>query len=307
MSLARITVLYGGNSAEREVSLQSGQAVAQALSDSGYQVSLLDAKGDYWQQLLQEQPDLVFLALHGRGGEDGEVQGLLQQLGLPYTGSGVCASALCMDKVLTKQLLLANDLPTAEFRVLLQGQSIDVEAIIEHLGLPIFVKPAQEGSSIGMSKVSQPEQLLPAIELAFKYDTKLMLEAFLPGKEYTVAMVDGQALPVIGVKPAAEFYDYQSKYVSDQTQYLLPSGLPAELESKAKVLAESIFKCFAIQGWCRVDMMLDSKEQLQVLEINTVPGMTSHSLVPMAAHAQGWSFSDLVCRIAELGFAKGKR
>lgn len=307
MNLTRITVLYGGRSAEREVSLQSGQAVADALQQAGYQVRLIDAVDQYWQPLLDSRPQLVFLALHGRGGEDGEVQGLLQQLRLPYTGSGVCASALCMDKGLTKQLLQVHQLPTADFALVNKGQAIDVDAILTQLSLPLFVKPVREGSSIGMSKVASKEQLLPALEHAFAHDQQVLLEAFLPGHEYTVAVVDGRALPVIGVQPAADFYDFDAKYLSDATQYLLPSGLPLALEQRAQQIAEAIYQRFALSGWCRVDVMLDAQQRLQVLEVNTVPGMTSHSLVPMAAKAQGWDFAQLVTRIAELGFAKGIR
>lgn len=295
----KVAVLYGGCSAERAVSLNSGQAVHRALLSQGYQASLIDAMPGYVTELMAAQPDVVFLALHGRGGEDGTVQGLLEQLGYPYTGSGVTASAVCMDKVLTKQILAAQGLPTAGFQKVRKGQPLDPEQLVASLGLPLFVKPVHEGSSIGMSRVDRVEQLLAAVGVAAEYDEFILLEQFLPGPEYTVALVADQALPVVGVRPASGFYDYQAKYIGNSTQYLLPSGLSPAQEQQAQQLAKAAAQALGVRGWCRVDMMLDRLHHLQILEVNTAPGMTDHSLVPMAAKAAGWSFEQLVAILVE--------
>lgn len=303
MTVLKVAVLYGGTSAERAVSLQSGDAVAKGLTEAGHDVCLIDTKESYLDALVNGKFDCAFIALHGRGGEDGVMQGLLESINLPYTGSGVAASALAMDKHCSKVVMAAAGVPVAPSITLNRADAVHSEAIVAQLGLPIFVKPVREGSSVGMSKVTCAAQLAEAIALARQFDKQVLLEAFLAGKEYSVPILDGKALPVIGLQSATDFYDYAAKYERDDTQYALPSGLSDKDEALAQSIAEQASATLGCTGWCRVDVMANGDGELFVLEVNTSPGMTSHSLVPMAAASIGMSFSDLVDEIVKLAVA----
>ncbi len=293
----RVGLLYGGSSSEREVSLMSGEAIHQAMLNLGVDVVAIDADDNLLQSLPGYNLDLVFIALHGPGGEDGTLQGALEYLKLPYTGSGVLASALAMDKLRCKQMWQGMGLPTTDF-ALLHANS-DWAAELQRLGGQVMVKPAAEGSSIGMSRAATPEQLQAAWTDACQYNTSVIAEPLLPGPEYTVAILDGQLLPSIRIESNAEFYDYEAKYFSDQTQYLCPSELSESREQELQTLSMQAFDSLGCRGWGRVDVMVDDQGQFQLLEVNTVPGMTSHSLVPMAAKAAGLSFDQLVASIIE--------
>ena len=293
----RVGLLYGGTSSEREVSLMSGAAVHQALQNLGVDVVLIDAQNDLLQTLPSHNLDRVFIALHGPGGEDGTLQGALEYLGLPYTGSGVLASALAMDKLRCKQMWQGIGLATADFAVL-DSQS-DWTAIMQSLGGKAMVKPACEGSSIGMSRAETPEQLQLAWKQAAEFDMTVIAEPLLEGAEYTVAILGDQALPSIRISTDEVFYDYQAKYVSDATQYQCPSDLSPERETEIRQLSMDAFNTVGCRGWGRVDLMVDSNNKFQLLEVNTSPGMTSHSLVPMAAKAAGLDFDQLVLAILE--------
>ena len=288
----RVGLLYGGSSSEREVSLMSGEAVHQALLNLGIDVVAIDAGENLLQSLPGYQLDRVFIALHGPGGEDGTLQGALEYLNLPYTGSGVLASALAMDKLRCKQMWRGIGLPTADFALLTADS--DWAAELQRLGGQVMVKPAAEGSSIGMSRAQSAEKLQAAWADASRYNTSVIAEPLLPGPEYTVAIVQGQILPSIRIESNAEFYDCQAKYFSDQTQYLCPSELSASREQELQTLCLKAFDSVGCRGWGRVDVMVDRAGQFPLLEVNTVPGMTSHSLVPMAAKAAGLSFDQLV-------------
>lgn len=298
----KVAVLLGGTSAEREVSLNSGAAVLAGLREAGVDAHPVDPKSYAITQLKADGYNKVFIALHGRGGEDGTLQGVLEFLGLPYTGSGVMASALTMDKLRTKLLWQGADLPVSPYVALNKQQlaQVDVADIIQRLGLPLIVKPSNEGSSVGMSKVNVAEELLPALEEAFKHDTSVLVEKWLSGPEFTVAILGNEVLPSIRIQPAGVFYDYQAKYLSDETEYFCPSGLSDEKEAQIRALALDAYKAVGCQGWGRVDVMMDSDNQLYLLEVNTAPGMTTHSLVPMAARQSGLSFSQLVVKILAL-------
>lgn len=303
----KIAVLFGGTSAEREVSLQSGHAVLAGLRQAGIDAHLIDTKDFPAVTLKDVGFDNVFIALHGRGGEDGTIQGLLEFLGLPYTGSGVMASALSMDKLRTKQLWEGAGLSVSPYISLNQTQfqtttDLQVEQLVAHLGLPLIVKPSLEGSgsSVGMSKVDRLADLSAALELAFVFDETVLIEKWLSGPEYTVAVVGKQTLPSIRIQPPGVFYDYEAKYLSDETQYFCPSGLDEEQEATLSELAMQAYQTVGCDGWGRVDVMQDSDGQFYLLEVNTSPGMTSHSLVPMAARQAGMDFSQLVVRILEL-------
>ncbi len=302
---AKVAVLFGGTSAEREVSLQSGAAVLAGLRESGIDAYALDTKTFAVTDLKNQGYDKVFIALHGRGGEDGTLQGVLEHLELPYTGSGVMASALTMDKFRTKLVWQALGLPVSPFVALNKkdlaaaGQGALGERIAA-LGLPLIVKPSREGSSVGMSKVSAAQELLPALEEAFRHDDDLLIEQWLSGAEYTVAIVGDRVMPSIRIQPAGIFYDYQAKYISDETQYFCPSGLDAQQEQQLAELALQAYRALDCSGWGRVDVMQDGEGNFNLLEVNTSPGMTSHSLVPMAAKQAGLSFPQLVARILEL-------
>ena len=292
----KVAVLLGGRSGEREVSLKSGGAVVAALQRSG-----VDAQGfDPAQQPLHAlaQFDRVFIALHGRYGEDGTVQGALELMGIPYTGSGVMASALGMDKWRTKLLWRAMGIATPDFE-LVQADS-DFAAIEARLGLPLFVKPANEGSSIGISKVKAAGGLRAAYQLAAEADPLVIAERYMGGGEYTVGILGDVALPAIRIVPANEFYDYEAKYLRDDTQYLCPCGLPPAQEAQIRSEALAAFRTVGGRGWGRVDFLMDEAGRHFFLEVNTSPGMTDHSLVPMAARAAGIGFDELVVRILEL-------
>lgn len=290
-----VALLYGGQSAEREVSLKSGAAVLAALRGEGVDVTPIDCDSSLATQLAAGGFDRVFIALHGPGGEDGSVQGLLDWLELPYTGSGVLASALAMDKVRCKQLWRGIGLPTANFASL--NATTDWAATLAELGGAAMVKPACEGSSIGMACATTAEQLEQAWRAASRYDTEVLAEQLLSGAEYTVAVVGRQVLPTIQIEVAGEFYDYSAKYLSDQTRYHCPAPVSAALEQQFRQLALAAFDAVGCSGWGRVDLMCDSDGTPQLLEVNTVPGMTDHSLVPMAAAAVGMNFAELVVAI----------
>lgn len=294
----KVGVLLGGNSAEREVSLKSGAAVLAALKRQGVDAHAFDPAKRSLGDLAMAEFDRVFIALHGRYGEDGCIQGALELMGLPYTGSGVMASAIGMDKWRTKLLWQAAGLPTPDW-ALLEADS-DFAAIEKQLGLPIFVKPAREGSSIGMSKVKQPGELKAAYEKAAEFDSLVLAEKFVDGGEFTCAILGGQPLPMIHLVPKNEFYDYEAKYLRDDTEYRCPCDLPAEQEKAIQALCLKAFNVVGCQGWGRVDVMLDSKGNPYLLEINTSPGMTDHSLVPMSARVAGIDFDALCLRILEM-------
>ena len=300
----KIAVLSGGTSAEHEVSLNSGAAVLAGLREGGVNAHPVDPKETDVTQLKAMGFDKVFIALHGRGGEDGTLQGLLDLIGMPYTGSGVMASAISMDKLRSKLLWQGAGLPVAPWVALTRrefklGLSDSVNTRIAELGLPVIVKPSREGSSVGMSKVDKAEDLSAALELAFQHDEEVLIEKWLSGPEFTVAMLGEEILPSIRIQPAGVFYDYEAKYLSDETQYFCPSGLEAEREADLQSLVLKAWNVLGCRGWGRIDVMLDSDGQFYLLEANTSPGMTSHSLVPMAARQAGMSFSQLVVRILD--------
>lgn len=295
--LGRVAVLMGGDSAERAVSLKSGQAVLEALQSAGVNAYGVDIGSHLVDEVRALDCDRVFIALHGRGGEDGTIQAILGQLGLPYTGSEVMASALAMDKLRTKYVLRGAGLPTPAFRLM---SSVDqADGILEVLRTPLCVKPAREGSSIGVFRVESREELEAAFVSAVVHDPLVLVEEWVVGPEYTVALLQDQALPVIGLSTDHEFYDYDAKYVSDDTRYLLPSGLSRQEEQEVQSLARQSFDVLGCRCWGRVDIMQDHQGAFWILEVNTVPGMTDHSLVPMAAKAGGISFPELVVRILE--------
>lgn len=296
----KIAVLLGGTSAEREVSLKSGEAVLNSLVDVGMNAFPVDPKFYPVTQLKQDEFTRVFIALHGRGGEDGTIQGLLTYLDLPFTGSGVFASAITMDKFRTKLIWQALGLPVSPYIALQKEQSIDIKAIIDKIGLPLIVKPSREGSSVGMSKVCKEAELMTALNLAFSYDRTILVEKFLTGHEYTIAIVGDEVFPSIRIQPMNIFYDYEAKYLSNETKYFCPSGLPAQEEAQLASLALQAYKSIDCSGWGRVDIMADGDGKMYLLEINTSPGMTEHSLVPMAAKEKGLTFSELVVSILNL-------
>lgn len=287
----KVAVLFGGHSAEREVSLKSGQAVLQALQAQGINAEAFDPATRPITEITAY--DRAFIVLHGRGGEDGQIQGLLEWLNVPYTGSGVLASALGMNKAKTKQLWQGCGLPTAAYRLL--DQDTDFAQVVQELGLPLIIKPVHEGSSIGMSKVETLEQLKPSYTQAAVHDAVVMAERWITGREFTVVILNGQALPVIRLQPPADvaFYDYEAKYQRNDTQYGIPSGLSPEAEQQLQSLALRAFHAVGATGWGRIDAMQDEQGNFWLLEVNTVPGMTDHSLVPMAAKAAGHGFAEL--------------
>ncbi|WP_435212066.1 D-alanine--D-alanine ligase [Luminiphilus sp. nBUS_16] len=296
LSGPRFAVLMGGTAAEREISLQSGENVALALEAADCSVTRIDPAVEHWIQQLTDI-DFVFNLLHGPGGEDGVVQGLFESMKLPYSGSGVLGSALTMDKVRTKELWLGRGLPTPEFSLL--TADTDWSGLINKGGT-FFVKPALEGSSIGMSKASTPEQLKAAWERARAYGGAIIAEQFVAGAEYTVTILGDQALPAIRIEPASEFYDFDAKYLSEATGFYCPSGLSAGEEAELGALALTAFSAVDAAVWGRVDIMQDVSGSWQLLEVNTIPGMTSHSLVPMAAQAASMTLIDFVAEIYRL-------
>lgn len=293
----RVAVLMGGSAAERPVSLKSGAAVYEALKRKGVDAVAIDVTGSPFEALAGQKFDRVFNIIHGRGGEDGVLQGVLEVMGIPYTGSGVMASALTMDKLRTKLCWQGYGLATPRW-CLLKGEE-DIDGCIETLGFPVIVKPAQEGSSIGMSKAGNREELLKALKLASAYRCDVYAEAWVTGKEYTVAILNGEALPIIRLETPNAFYDYEAKYQATTTQYHCPCGLSPDEELKLRNLAVKAGEVVGIEGWARVDVFIADSGQYQLIEINTVPGMTDHSLVPMAARQAGIDFDELVWRILE--------
>lgn len=296
MGFGKVAVLLGGTSAEREVSLKSGHAVLDALRSKGVDAHALDACEHVVEHLKAGGYDRAFVVLHGRGGEDGVIQGAMELIGLPYTGSGVLASALGMDKLRSKQLWMGAGLPTPAFRVLREAE--DALRAGQDLGLPLMIKPALEGSSIGMSKVHRLEDLPAAFEQASAFGP-VMAEQFISGEEYTVAILGEEALPPIRLETPHDFYDFDAKYLANDTRYICPCGLSFADEDRLKRLALDAFRVVGASGWGRVDVMRDAEGRFWLLEINTVPGMTDHSLVPMAARAAGMTFDELVLAILE--------
>lgn len=301
----KVAVLLGGTSAERDVSLLSGNAVLAGLKEAGIDAYGVDIRDFPATGLKEAGFDKAFIALHGRGGEDGTLQGLLEFLQIPYTGSDVMSSAITMDKMRTKLLWQGAGLPVSPWVLVTrqqmdQGLTEELAQRIAALGMPVFVKPSCEGSSVGISRVNQPAELAAALNEAFRHDDEVLVEKFMSGAEYTVAIVGDEILPSIRIKPASDFYDYQAKYISDDTEYFCPSGLSVEREAELSNIVIDAWRALGCSGWGRVDVMLDSDDAFCLLEVNTSPGMTSHSLVPMAAKQAGMTFSQLVARILEL-------
>lgn len=297
----KVAVLMGGSAAEREISLISGNAVYQALKNQGVDVVAVDVTGSPIEALANIKVDRVFNVIHGRGGEDGVMQAVLEVLNLPYTGSGVMASALAMDKLRTKLCWQGMGLATPKWFVLKSKQ--DIDGCIARLGFPVIVKPAQEGSSIGMSKANSREELIAALQTAKQFQCDVYAEQWVQGKEYTVAILDGEALPAIRLETPNVFYDFDAKYRANTTQYHCPCGLSVEREQQLQALAVQACQGVGVTGWARVDVFIDDNDQSQLIEVNTVPGMTDHSLVPMAAKVAGADFNELVWRILETSMA----
>lgn len=291
----KVAVLMGGFSAERNISLESGQAVYMALQRKGVDAHAIDVDENVLAVLKDGGYDRVFIALHGRGGEDGRIQGALDTLQIPYTGSGVLGSALAMDKCRTKKMWQSCGLPTPPF-VELSGNS-DWQRVSDELGLPIMVKPVHEGSSLGASKVTSMADLEEAWHLAARFDRRVMAERWIEGSEYTAPILDERILPLIRLETPREFYDYQAKYEDESTRYICPCGLTEKQEELIGVLSLHAYTSLGASGWGRIDLMLDRQEQPWLIEANTIPGMTSHSLVPMAAKQAGLGFDDLVMEI----------
>lgn len=293
----KVAVLLGGKSAEREVSLDSGTAVLEALVRSGVNAEAFDPQQRSVTELVNY--DRAFIVLHGRGGEDGQIQGALEWLNVPYTGTGVQGSAIGMDKVKTKQVWQGSELPTAPYRIVTKDS--DATDIVNALGLPLIIKPVHEGSSIGMSKVEKIEDFAEAIAKATEHDAVVMAEKWITGREYTIVVLNGQALPVIRLEPPQDvaFYDYEAKYNRNDVQYGIPCGLTEAEEQQLKALSLRAFQAVGASGWGRIDAMQDEQGNFWLLEVNTVPGMTSHSLVPKAAAAVGYSFDELCVAILE--------
>ncbi|MBK8188488.1 MAG: D-alanine--D-alanine ligase [Cellvibrio sp.] len=300
-TFGRVGVLYGGQSAEREISLQSGSAVFAALQEAGVDSVLIDVGDNIIADLKNAKIDRAFLMLHGPGGEDGRIQALLEYLHVPYTGSDVQASALAMDKLHTKQVWRgvslegSQQLPTPAYAVLTEKS--DFAAVLKKLGGEVIVKPANEGSSIGMSRAKSVDELKNAFAAAAQYQGSVLVEQLVVGAEYTVAILDGEALPPIKLETNHSFYDFNAKYIADDTRYICPCGLSVDKETELKQIASAAFAAIGCRGWGRVDVMADAQQNFYLLEVNTAPGMTSHSLVPMAAKAKGLSFAELVLTI----------
>lgn len=298
----KVAVLMGGWSAEREISLQSGAAVLSALQQGGIDAHGIDVGRDIAAVLGAGDYSRAFIMLHGCGGEDGAMQGLLEVMGLPYTGSGILGSALAMDKMRCKQVWAAEGFPTPEFMVLESEQ--DCTDALAQLGLPLIIKPALEGSSIGMSKVEAADEMLPAFELAREYQGAIIAEKWITGDEYTAAILNHKVLPMIRLETDRKFYDYVAKYESDDTRYVCPCGLDESKEKQLGSIMLNAFEAIGASGWGRVDFMLDNNQQPWLIEANTVPGMTGHSLVPMAAKQDGTEFNQLVIEILRSSYGR---
>ncbi|MCX0338909.1 D-alanine--D-alanine ligase [Acinetobacter radioresistens] len=297
LKFGKVAVLLGGKSAEREVSLDSGRAVLEALIRSGVEAEAFDPQERCVTELVNY--DRTFIVLHGRGGEDGQIQGVLEWLDIPYTGTGVQGSAIGMDKIKTKQVWQGSELPTAPHRIV--SKDADADEVIASLGLPFIIKPVHEGSSIGMSKVEKPEDFAEALAKATEHDAVVMAEKWINGREFTIVLLNGQALPVIRLEPPKDvaFYDYEAKYNRNDVQYGIPCGLSEAEEKMLQELALRAFQAVGCKGWGRIDAMQDEQGNFWLLEVNTVPGMTSHSLVPKAAKAVGYDFDQLCVTILE--------
>ncbi|NMH59211.1 D-alanine--D-alanine ligase [Alteromonas ponticola] len=295
----RVAVMFGGESAEREVSLKSGKAVLSALQRQGVDAFAFDPATRPITDLLAEKVDRVVIMLHGRGGEDGTLQGALELLKIPYTGSGVLGSALCMDKIHTKQIWQCLNMPTAKYQIADKSyfEAGSCSVIMDELGNEVMVKPAREGSSIGMARVTSAAQLETAIQDAFKYDNQVLLEQYIDGAEFTVSILQGQALPSIRMSTPHTFYDYSAKYQDNTTQYFCPSGLEADKEAELATLSSRAFRALSARGWGRIDVMQNKRGEFYLLEANTVPGMTEKSLVPKAAKQAGLDFEALCLAI----------
>jgi D-alanine-D-alanine ligase len=298
----RVAVLQGGDSSEREISLLTGAAVLAALHRRGVAAAAFDPSEQSLLDLIEQHFDRVWIALHGPGGEDGTVQGALEYLGIPYTGSGVAGSATAMDKLRSKRLASAIGVATPA-ALELRGPE-DFELALARLRLPLIVKPTTQGSSVGMTKVESPEALPAAYAAAAAVDRSVFAEQWISGREYTVALLQGAALPSIRIETPKGFYDYEAKYFRDDTRYLCPSGLSQPAEEHLASLAVAAFEAVGGEGWGRADFMMDASGRALLLEVNTVPGMTSHSLVPMAARAAGIDFDELVWRVLETSFVR---
>jgi D-alanine-D-alanine ligase len=303
----KVVVLMGGESSEREVSLRSGQAVFNALKKKGYDVEALDVNKDSIYELKQINPDVAFLALHGKKGEDGTVQGMLEIMGIPYTGPGVACSAICMNKVLTKKIFSYENIPTADFAIITRESLTDsdrtVQNLIEKIGLPMVIKASTQGSSIGTYIVRQQDAILPSIEQAFTYDQEIVVEKYIDGKELTVSVIGNEEpiiLPLIEITSENEFYDYNSKYTPGMCHHIIPARIPADVEEKIRSISKKVYTTMNCRGFSRIDFMVDQKGNPYVLEVNTIPGMTEMSLVPDAARAAGIDFEDLVEKIIDL-------
>jgi D-alanine-D-alanine ligase len=302
----KVAVLLGGDSTEREISLLSGNAVLAALTRRGVNAHAFDPKSNSVQNLVSEGFDRVWIALHGPGGEDGAMQGALEWLGVPYTGSGVLASALTMDKLKTKRVVVGAGYAAPEYAVL--SSAADLQSALDHVGLPLMVKPASQGSSVGITKVKTAAELPRAYAEAHAIDPIVFAERFITGDEYTVGVLHGRGLPSIRIQPATEFYDYQAKYFRNDTQYHCPSGLDAKAEAELQAAALAAFQVTDCFGWGRVDYMRDrATDKFYFIEINTTPGMTDHSLVPMAARQSGIDFEELVWRVLETSFLRERK
>jgi D-alanine-D-alanine ligase len=313
-ALGKVGVLFGGRSAEREISILSGSGVLQALRSKGVDAHAFDPAERSIADLAAEKFDRVFIALHGRYGEDGSLQGALEQLGIPYTGSGVMASSVGMDKITTKIIWLANNVPTPKYAVI--EADTDLAKVVADLGLPLIVKAPLEGSSIGITKVTHQDELQAAVDLARKYDTRVLAEQFIEGREFSVPLLgtgpDARALPIIEIVAPEGNYDYQNKYFKDDTQYHCPAPLDAATTAAIQADVVKAYRALGCEGWSRIDVLLrESDKQYFLLEVNTSPGMTTHSLVPMAARAEGVSYEDLCVEILrsaslKIGQAKNK-
>jgi D-alanine-D-alanine ligase len=298
---SRVLLLLGGTSAERDISLKSGAAIKDALLALGADVVVFDTAQKGINELIQLEIDFAFIALHGRDGEDGVIQAVLKSLNIPYTGSQVASSALAMDKYRSKLIWRTLGLATPEFTTIKNNDDIEQALVnaVQCLEFPLFVKPCHEGSSVGMAKVHHKTALIEAVNQAFEFDTRVLLEQFVSGREFTVTILQDRALPVIELKTPRDFYDYQAKYHSQQTEYICPAKLSAEKTTELQQLALDAFNAIGCSGWGRVDVMMYEDGRLQLLEVNTVPGMTEKSLVPMAAKADGVDFNQLVLCIAK--------
>jgi D-alanine-D-alanine ligase len=303
-AFGRVAVLLGGASAEREISLQTGEAVLAALLARGVDAHAVDPSVAGFGALTEGGFDRVWNALHGRGGEDGDFQGALETIGLPYTGSGVLGSAVSMDKLRSKQLFRAWGLETPDWVVM--GDPAEAPGIVQRLGLPLIVKPAGEGSSVGMSKVEAAGELPAAWREAAGYDDCVLVESWVEGGEYSVGVLQGEALPIVRIETPRVFYDYEAKYFSDDTRYFCPAGLDDALEADCRAAALTAFRAVGATGWGRVDFLMGDDRVPRFLEVNTIPGMTSHSLVPMGAKAAGIEFDELVWRVLETSVAESE-